>query len=123
MATLSPAPTTLSASNPRNPDAVQLPNGNIVLAWSIWSGSKSSIAYAVLNGGLGIVKGPTPLPNISSMDDNYVSVTRSRDRAVLTWLNSFGAFSGQPSFLHYTLLDGSGNIVTPPMIFFSNCAG
>ena len=56
-------PATLSASNPRNPDAVQLPNGNIVLAWSNWSGSKSSIAYAVLNSGLGIVKGLTSLPN------------------------------------------------------------
>ena len=32
--------TTLSASNPRYPDAVQLPNGNIVLAWSNWNGSK-----------------------------------------------------------------------------------
>ena len=115
--------TTLSASNPRNPDAVQLPNGNIVLAWSNWNGSKSNIAYAVLNDGLGIVKGLTSLPDISPMNDDYVSVTRSKDWAVLTWLSSFSAFSGQPSFLYYTLLDGGGNIVTPPMTFFSGCAG
>ena len=112
-------PTTLSASNPTYPDAVQLPNGNIVLVWSNWSGSIHSIAYAVLNGGLGIVKVPTSLPNISPMDDNYVSVTRSRERAVLTWLNTW---SSQPS-LCYALLDGSGNVLTPPMIFFSGCAG
>ena len=116
-------PATLSASNPRNPDAVQLPNGNIVLAWSNWSGSKSSIAYAVLNSGLGIVKGLTSLPNISPRNDDYVSVTRSKERAVLTWLSSFDALSGQPSFLYYVLLDEGGNIVTPPMTFFNGCAG
>jgi hypothetical protein len=116
-------PATLSASNPRSPDAVQVPNGNIVLAWSIWSGSKSSIAYAVLNSGLGIVKGLTSLPNTSPRSDDNVSVTRSKDWAVLTWLSSFGAFSGQPSFLYYTLLNGGGNIVTSPMTFFSDCAG
>jgi hypothetical protein len=112
-------PATLSASTPRSPDAVQVSNGNIVLAWSIWSGSKSSISYAVLNSGLGIVKGPTSLPNISPMDDKYVSVTRSKDWAVLTWLN---IWSSQPS-LYYALLDGGGNILTPAIIFFSGCAG
>ena len=77
----------------------------------------------MLNSGLGIVKGLTSLPNTSPMNDDYVSVTRSKDWAVLTWLSSFSAFSGQPSFLYYTLLDGGGNIVTPPMTFFSGCAG
>jgi hypothetical protein len=111
--------TTLLASNPRNPDAVQLPNGNIVLAWSDWSGSRLNIAYAVLNSGLGIVKGTASLPGISPMDDNYVSVTRSKNWAVLTWLN---VWNSQPS-LYYTLLDGGGNILTPPITFFSGCAG
>ena len=77
----------------------------------------------MLNNGLGIVKGLTSLPNISPRNDDYVSVTRSKDWAVLTWLSSFSAFSGQPSFLYYTLLDGGGNIVTPPMTFFSDYAG
>ena len=116
-------PTALSASNPMYPDAVQLPNGNIVLAWSDWNGSRHTIAYAFLNNSLGIVTGPTSLSSISPRNDDYVSVTRSKDWAVLTWLSSFGAFSGQPSFLYYTLLDGGGNIVTPPMTFSSACAG
>ena len=49
--------TTLPASYPQYPDAVQLPNGNIVLAWT-----NGNVYYAVLNAGLGIVKDVTWLP-------------------------------------------------------------
>ena len=45
--------TTLTASSPRYPDAIQLPNGNIVLAWTNWN-----VGYAVLNAGLAIVQEP-----------------------------------------------------------------
>ena len=116
-------PLTLSAPNPRSPDAVQAANGNIVLAWTNANSSPTNIVFAVLNNSLGIVKGPTPIPNSSPRSDDSVSITRSKEWAVLTWLSSFGAFSGQPGFLYYALLDGSGNVVTPPMTFFSDCAG
>ena len=100
---------------PYNPDAIQLPNGNIVIAWANWN-----VEYAVLNAGLGIVKDVTWLPNISPQGDYYVSVTRSGNRAVLTWGDACCGY--QPN-LYYALLDGSGNVLTPPMIFFSDYAG
>ena len=107
--------TTLSTSYPYYPDAVQLPNGNIVLAWT-----SGNVSYAVLNASLGIVKGVTSLPNISPLGDNYVSVTRSGNRAVLTWGDSCCGY--QPN-LYYALLDGAGNVLAPPMIFFSDLTG
>ena len=107
--------TTLPVSYPQYPDAVQLPNGNIVLAWTDWN-----VGYAVLNAGLGIVKDVTWLPNISPMGDYYISVTRSGNRAVLTWGD--GCCDYQPN-LYYALLDGEGNVLTWPMIFFSDYAG
>ena len=105
----------LPASNPYYPDAIQLPNGNILLAWTNWN-----VGYAVLNSGLGIVKNVTSLPNISPRGDAYVSLTRSGSRAVLTWGDACCNY--QPN-LYYALLDGSGNVVTPSMIFFSDFAG
>jgi hypothetical protein len=107
--------TTLAASYPMYPDATQLSNGNIVIAWTDWN-----VGYAVLNAGLGIVKDVTWLPNISPMGDYYVSITRSGNRAVLTWGD--GCCGYQPN-LYYALLDGNGNVVTSPMIFFSDFAG
>ena len=106
--------TTLSASYPQYPDAIQLPNGNIVIAWS-----QGNIRYAVLSPGLGIVKNVSSLPNMSPINDYYVSVTRSGNRAVLTWGD--GCCGYQPN-LYYALLDGEGNVVTWPMIFFSDYA-
>jgi hypothetical protein len=107
--------TTLPVSYPQYPDAIQLPNGNIVLAWTNWE-----VGYALLNPGLGIVKDVTWLPNISPMGDYYVSVTRSGNRAVLTWGDECCGY--QPN-LYYALLDGEGNVITWPMIFFSDYAG
>ena len=107
--------TTLSTSYPYYPDAIQLPNRNIVIAWA-----DGIVGYAVLDAGLGIVQDVTWLPNISPMGDYYVSVTRSGNRAVLTWGD--GCCGYQPN-LYYALLDGEGNVVTPPMIFFSDYAG
>jgi hypothetical protein len=102
----------LSASYPMYPDAVQLSSGNIVLAWA-----NGNVSYVVLNAGLGIVKNVISLPNISPMGDYSVSVTQSGNRAVFTWGD--GCCDYQPN-LYYTLLDESGNVVTPPMIFFSD---
>jgi hypothetical protein len=107
--------TTLPVSYPQYPDAIQLPNGNIVLAWTDWN-----VGYAVLNPGLGIVKDVTWLPNISPMGDYYISVTRSGNGAVLTWSDECCGY--QPN-LYYALLDGEGDVITWPMIFFSDYAG
>ena len=86
-----------------------------MIAWTDWN-----VGYAVLNAGLGIVKDVTWLPNISPMGDYYVSVTRSGNRAVLTWGDDCCGY--QPN-LYYALLNGEGKVLTWPMIFFSDFAG
>ena len=108
-------PTKIAGSGGYRPDAIQLPGGNIAVAWTNWGSSRYAIQYAVLSAGLGIVKAPTTLPTTFQMGSNYVSVTRSGDRAVLTW--------NDPSYnynLYYALLDAAGNTITPPMIFASD---
>ncbi len=96
------------------PDAVQLQNGNIVITWTT-----GYVGYLVLNSSLQVVRGASSLPKISPTYDYYVSVTRSGDRAVLTWGDDCCDF--QPN-LYYALLDGSGSVITEPMIFFSDYA-
>ena len=72
--------TVLNSSNAYYPDAAQLPNGNIVIAWS-----RGSINYMVLNAGMSIVRSPIALPSMSATSDYYPSVVRSGSRAVITW--------------------------------------
>ena len=62
------------------PDAVQLPDGNIVIAWSTYSNSRYSIQYAVLNSSFGTVKAVTSLASVSPVGDYYVSVTQPTTR-------------------------------------------
>ncbi len=109
--------TALASANGYLPDAVQLPNGNIVMAWSNYFSSKPFIQYAVLDSGLSVVKGVTNLSNLSPVGDYYVSVTRANNQAVLTWGDACCGY--QPN-LYYALLDGNGNLATPPMIFASD---
>jgi len=94
-------------------DAAQLPNGNIVLAWD----NLSNIVYMVRNAEMGLIKGESALPRMSRSGDSGVSVTRASDRAVLTWGD--GCCSYNPN-LYYALLDGVGNVTTPPMLFTSD---
>jgi hypothetical protein len=98
-------------------DAAQLPNGNIVLVWEHWNGARYVLQYAVLNSSLGIVKGVTNLPSLSRVGDEYPSVTRAGNRAVITWGDACCDY--QPN-LYYALLDSAGNLLTSPMIFASD---
>jgi hypothetical protein len=107
-------PTAVALVNGYRPDAVQLPNGNIVLASPSWH----SIQYMVLNSSLGVVKGATSLASVSPGDDDAVSVTYAGNRAVLTWGDA-GIY--RPN-LYYALLDETGDLLTPPMIFASDTA-
>jgi len=110
-------PTKIAGSRGYRPDAVQLPGGNIAVAWMTWGSPLSAIQYAVLNTGLGIIKSPTTLPTTSQMGDDYASVTRSGNRAVLTWGDACCNY--YPN-LYYALLNDTGSILTPPMIFASD---
>ncbi len=112
-------PLPLASSYGYVPDAVQVPNGNIVLAWLYWNSSSSryNVQYAVLNASLGVVKSATNLSSGSPVGDDSVSVTYFGNRAILTWGDACCGY--QPN-LYYALLDGVGNVLTPPMIFASD---
>ena len=106
-------------SYPAEPDAAQVANGNIVLAWQ----QGGEIRYTVLDAGLVSVKPPTFLINPWVADqpadhDLLVTVTPSGGRAVFTW----GAYSASPN-LYYALLDDAGEVITPPTIFVNDYIG
>lgn len=104
------SPTVLPNAFGRGVDAVQLPNGNIVLAWE---NSDSVIRYAVLDAGLNLVRGVTDLSSVTRYTKNRVSVTYSGNQAILTW----GDSNSSTGNLYYALLDGQGELLAYPMIF------
>jgi hypothetical protein len=99
------------------PDAVQLPNGNIVLA--------RDGCYAVLDASLAIVKPLTRLPSTEPyLPMGSSSVAQSGNQAVLVGGGDMaGPDVGIAQNLYYALLDADGRVVTPPMIFLSGAAG
>lgn len=98
------------------PDAVQLSGGNIVVAWSEWSGSTWNIGFVVLDSAYNRIAGPTTLSNSAAVTgDDYVSVAADgAGHAILTWTDADGYYRRN---LYYALVDGSGNVLTNPMIF------
>ena len=99
------------------PDAVQLLNGNLVITWKHWTGLRYIIGYAVLNSSLVTLNGPLYFPAMSPLGDDSPAITYFGNRAALTWGDACCDY--QPN-LYYALLDGSGNSLTPPMIFASD---
>jgi hypothetical protein len=101
------------------PDAVQLSDGNIVVAWDDW---EDDIRFAVLDGTTyDKTYGPDWLSNPASVTgDGYVSVAADGDgHAVLTWMDYDWNYRYN---LYYALVDGSGNTLTDPMIFHTSQA-
>jgi len=104
------------------PDAVQISDGNIVVAWGDWSGSVYEMAFAVLGGTTyNVVAGPTTLTNPAAVTgDDYVSAAADANgHAILTWMDY--DWSYRPN-LYYALVDGSGNVLTDPLIFCTSQA-
>jgi hypothetical protein len=99
------------------PDAVQLNNGNILLAWTNFYSFKPYTQYALLDANLNLIRNITDLSSPSVAGDDFVSVTHFGNRGVLTWGDSCCSY--QPN-LYYALVDGSGNVLTSPMIFASD---
>jgi hypothetical protein len=62
------------------------------------------------------IAGPTTLNNPSATTgDGYVSVTAdAAGHAILTWMDYDWSYRRN---LYYALVDGNGNVLTPPMIF------
>ena len=99
------------------PDAVQLANGSVLLAWTSWGADLNEISFAVLDGAnYNVVAGPTALSNPAAVTgNNYVSVTADRaGRGILTWMDSNSSYRRN---LYYALVGGNGTILTDPMIF------
>lgn len=94
-------------------------------AWAYLSwqkqGQKRATTVAILDAAYNSVSGPTRLNNPAALTgDLYVSVTADASgRAILTWMDS-DYFNRRN--LYYALVDSSGNVLTPPMIFRSTQA-
>jgi hypothetical protein len=92
------------------PDAVQLSTGHTVVAWS------GSVYFAVLDSAYNLTAGPATLYNPAALaGDAYVSVAADGDgHAILTWMDQDSSVRRN---LYYALVDGSGNVLTDPVIF------
>lgn len=102
-------------------DAAKLSNGNILIAWQSSEGFFSRERYAVLNPSYGLQSGPTLLSGSPAVGgDGFPSVAPSGANAVITWKD--GGVSDS-RHLYYALIDGSGSVTTPPMIFWRSELG
>ncbi|MCB9136767.1 MAG: hypothetical protein H6642_00310 [Caldilineaceae bacterium] len=104
------------------PDAVELSNGNVLIAWDsgAWGekGFRYEIHFAVLDRNYNRIIGPTSIANPAARTGNSsVSVTADdAGHAILTWMEEY--YNYRPN-LFYALVDSNGNIVTPAMIFLA----
>jgi uncharacterized repeat protein (TIGR01451 family) len=94
-----------------DPDAVQLPDGKIVVGYT----GNSIIRFAVLDTSFNRIADPTTLSTPAAITGSgYVSVAADNaGRAILTWMDNVNRN------LFYALVNGSGGILTQPMIFRS----
>ncbi len=93
------------------PDAVQLSDGSVVIAWS------GSVEFVVLDDTTyDVIAGPTSLYNpAASTGDTCVSIAAdAAGHAILTWMDSDWNYRHN---LYYALVDGNGDVLTAPMIF------
>lgn len=97
------------------PDAVQLSDGKIVVAWTGGSYHDYRIRFAVLDTSYNRIAGPITLSNpAASPDDDLISVAAdATGHAILTWM---GYDYQNHHNLYYALVDGNGNVLTPPML-------
>ena len=91
------------------PDAVELSDGGIVLAWA------RMVHFAVIDGDTyEVIRHDWLYNDASTGGDAYVSVAADQaGRAVLTWMDTYWY---RPN-LYYALVDGEGDVLTGPTIF------
>ncbi len=104
--------TDIVGSHGSTTDGIQLNNGEVFLAWNV--PNSNAIEYAMLSGAnMDVAVAPVLLDEPKGRAPGVVSVSGDGfGRAVLTW-----AEVEQSNYLGYALIDGSGAVVTPPMIF------
>ena len=102
----------IAGSSGWSPDAVQLKTGKILVAWT--NGLNNKIAYAMLNDSTySAAMSPVDLSAPDGRQADFVSVTKDKDgHGIITWMDV-----QWNHHLYYTLVDASGNSITPPMVF------
>ena len=100
-----------------NPDAAQLSDGRILVAWRSVSGGQHDVRLAILDASYNVVAGPTILANpLGSNRGGNPSVSADgAGHGIITWQNGGNLF--------YALVDSSGVVLTPPMIFMAAAPG
>ncbi len=90
-------------------DAVEMGSGNILVAW-VATGSMQ-LNYAVLNSSYNLTGPPAELTTPAGRMAEYVSLAATDSGyGVVTWMDALAT-----QFIYYSLLDGSGDVVTAPM--------
>lgn len=109
--------TSISGSEGRNVDGVQLLSGNVLLAWT--GVTSNRIHYALINGSNYTVQsGPETLVSPYDRIAENVSVTNDQQgNAILTWMDA-----ELNDYLYYALVAPNGSLRTPPMIFQTGLA-
>ena len=104
-----------------NYDAVQLSDGRILAVWQAWGCFPGEwvprIRFALLDTSYNRIGMPACLGKAEAAITGDTSVSLAADatgHAILTWTD--WAWSVRRN-LYYALVDGNGNVLTPPMIF------
>jgi len=100
-------------------DLLLLPNGRTAIAWSKWDANTqtSTIQVAVLDDSYGVAVGPLAFAHPAAVEGNEnAALTTDLDgHIILTWADGWDL---QRS-LYYALVDSTGNVLTPPSVFWS----
>ena len=93
-------------------DAVEFETEDFLLAWT--DPGTERITFVILNKtGSALVSEPKPLPMVGKRNPDYVSASSTvTGHVLLTWMDA-----EWKDYLFYSLINSSGSVVTPPMIF------
>jgi hypothetical protein len=109
--------TSISGSDGRNVDGVQLLAGDVLLAWT--GATSNRIHHALINGSNYMLQsGPETLASpYDRIAENVSVATDLQGNAILTWMDA-----EQNDYLYYALVGSNGSLRTPPMIFQTGLA-
>lgn len=94
------------------PDAAQLLDGSIAIAWNQVAYGESFIQGATLDSSFTLSGGPVQFYNPHSTSNHYVSVAEDEGGFVnLSWLD------GSADYLYYATMDRNANVMAAPTIY------